>query len=169
MRILLVEDDLPLAQTLAEALNDQLYTVDIATDGVLAWDYIKTLDYDLLLLDVMLPEVDGITLCQKLRSHGYLMPILMLTARDTISDKITSLDAGADDYIVKPVDLGELFARIRALLRRGVITSTPILEWDDLQLNPSTYEVSYQDQILNLTPKEYSILEFISKYEFLSE
>lgn len=161
MRILLVEDDLPLAQTLAEALNDQLYTVDIATDGVLAWDYIKTLDYDLLLLDVMLPEVDGITLCQRLRSHGYLMPILMLTARDTISDKITSLDAGADDYIVKPVDLGELFARIRALLRRGVITSTPILEWDDLQLNPSTYEVSYQDQILNLTPKEYSILELL--------
>ena len=161
MRILLVEDDVRLAETLAEALNDQLYAVDIAADGALAWDYAKTLDYDLLLLDVMLPEIDGITLCQQLLSQGYLMPILMLTARDTISDKITSLDAGADDYIIKPVDLGELFARIRALLRRCVITSTPILEWGGLKLNPSTYEVSYQDQNLNLTPKEYSILELL--------
>lgn len=161
MKILLVEDDLPLAQTLAEALSDQLYAVDIATDGLLAWDYVKMLNYDLLLLDVMLPKMDGMTLCQKLRSHRYPMPILMLTARDTISDKINSLDAGADDYLIKPVDLGELFARIRALLRRGLITSTPILEWGDLKLNPSTYEVTYQDQILNLTPKEYSILELL--------
>ncbi len=163
MRILLVEDDLRLAETLAEALNDQLYAVDIATDGALAWDYVKTLDYDLLLLDVMLPEIDGITLCQRLRSQGYLMPILMLTARDTISDKITSLDAGADDYIIKPVDLGELFARLRALLRRGVVATAPILEWGGLKLNPSTYEVNYQDQILNLTPKEYSILELLMR------
>lgn len=161
MRILLVEDDLQLAETLAEALSDQLYAVDIATDGVLALDYAKAVDYDLLLLDVMLPELDGITLCEKLRSQSYLMPILMLTARDTINDKITGLDAGADDYIIKPVDLGELFARIRALLRRGVVTSAPILEWGDLKLNPSTYEVSYQTQSLNLTPKEYSILELL--------
>lgn len=161
MRILLVEDDLQLAETLAEALSDQLYAVDIATDGILALDYAKAVDYDLLLLDVMLPELDGITLCEKLRSQSYLMPILMLTARDTINDKITGLDAGADDYIIKPVDLGELFARIRALLRRGVVTSTPILEWGDLKLNPSTYEVSYQTQSLNLTPKEYSILELL--------
>lgn len=163
MRILLVEDDLRLAETLAEALSDQLYAVDIAADGLLAWDYAKTVDYDLLLVDVMLPELDGITLCQQLRSQGYLMPILMLTARDTISDKITSLDAGADDYIIKPVDLGELFARIRALLRRGVIASTPILKWGGLKLNPSTYEVCYQDHILNLTPKEYSILELLMR------
>ncbi|MGK7958605.1 MAG: response regulator transcription factor [Crocosphaera sp.] len=161
MRILLVEDDLQLAETLAEALSDQLYAVDIATDGILALDYAKAVDYDLLLLDVMLPELDGITLCEKLRSQSYLMPILMLTARDTINDKITGLDAGADDYIIKPVDLGELFARIRALLRRGVVTSAPILEWGDLKLNPSTYEVSYQTQSLNLTPKEYSILELL--------
>jgi two-component system OmpR family response regulator len=125
MRILLVEDDLRLAETLAEALSDQLYTVDIAANGLLAWDYVKSLEYDLVLLDVMLPELDGITLCQQLRSQGYLMPILMITARDTVSDKITGLDAGADDYIVKPVDLGELFARIRALLRRGGTTSQP--------------------------------------------
>jgi DNA-binding response OmpR family regulator len=163
MRILLVEDDLPLAETLAEAMSDQLYTVDIATDGALAWDYLQTLDYDLLLLDVMLPELDGITLCQKLRSHGYLMPILIVTARDTVTDKITGLDAGADDYIVKPVDLGELFARIRALLRRGTTILPPILEWGGLQLNPSTYEVIYANHPLQLTPKEYSILEFLMR------
>lgn len=161
MRILLVEDDLRLAETLAEALSDQLYTVDIAANGLLAWDYVKSLDYDLVLLDVMLPELDGITLCQQLRSQGYLMPILMITARDTVSDKITGLDAGADDYIVKPVDLGELFARIRALLRRGGTTSQPILEWGAIKLDPSTYEVSYANKNLSLTRKEYSILELL--------
>lgn len=161
MRILLIEDDLPLAETLAEALMDQRYAVDIATDGAIAWDYAKALDYDLLLLDVMLPELDGISLCQRLRTHGYLMPILMVTARDTVTDKITSLDAGADDYIIKPVDLGELLARIRALLRRGGVSSLPILEWGHLKLNPSTYEVSYGHRPLQLTPKEYSILELL--------
>ena len=161
MRILLVEDDLRLAETLAEALIDHRYTVDIATDGRLAWEYTKTLDYDLLLLDVMLPELDGISLCQQLRSHGHLMPILMITARDTVSDKITGLDAGADDYLVKPVDLGELFARVRALLRRGGVASQPILEWGALHLDPSTYEVMYADRPLQLTPKEYSILELL--------
>jgi DNA-binding response OmpR family regulator len=161
MRILLVEDDLLLAETLAEALMDQRYTVDLATDGLLAWDYVKAIDYDLLLLDMMLPELDGISLCQLLRSHCYVMPILMITARDTITDKITSLDSGADDYVVKPVDLGELFARIRALLRRGGVSSSPILEWGHLKLNPSTYEVNYADRPLHLTPKEYSILELL--------
>ena len=161
MRILLVEDDLRLAETLAEALSDQLYTVDIAANGLLAWDYVKNLDYDLVLLDVMLPGLDGITLCQQLRSQGYRMPILMITARDTVSDKITGLDAGADDYIVKPVDLGELLARIRALLRRGGTTSQPILEWGAIKLDPSTYEVSYANKNLSLTRKEYSILELL--------
>jgi two-component system OmpR family response regulator len=161
MRILLVEDDLRLAETLAEALSDQLYTVDIAANGLLAWDYVKNLDYDLVLLDVMLPGLDGITLCQQLRSQGYLMPILMITARDTVSDKITGLDAGADEYIVKPVNLGELLARIRALLRRGGTTSQPILEWGAIKLDPSTYEVSYANKNLSLTRKEYSILELL--------
>jgi len=90
----------------------------LAEDGEQGWDCVKAFDYDLMLLDVMLPEIDGIALCQRLRSHGYQMPVLMITARDTISDKITGLDVGADDYIVKPIDLGELFARIRALVKR---------------------------------------------------
>ncbi|AFZ57514.1 response regulator transcription factor [Anabaena cylindrica FACHB-243] len=161
MKILLVEDDIRLAETLAEALTDQLYVVDIATDGEAAWDCTKALNYDLLLLDLMLPEIDGITLCHRWRSHGYQMPILMITACDTISNKINGLDAGADDYIIKPVDLGELFARIRALLRRGNTNSTPILQWGDLQLNPSTYEVSYRNNLLHLTPKEYSLVELL--------
>ncbi len=161
MRILLVEDDFNLAETLAEAITDQRYVVDVADDGESALNYIKTLDYDLILLDVMLPDLNGIDLCQKLRSHGYQMPILMITALDTVSDKITGLDAGADDYIIKPVDLGELFARIRALLRRGSTSSPPILAWGELQFNPSTYEVSYGDSPLRLTPKEYSILELL--------
>ncbi len=161
MRILLVEDDFTLAETLAEALSDQLYTVDLAADGVLAWDYIKAIEYDLMLLDVMLPRLDGISLCQQLRAQNYQMPILMITARDTVSDKIVGLDAGADDYVVKPVDLGELFARIRALLRRGSSSFPPILRWDKLELDPSTYEVSYAEQPIQLTPKEYCILELL--------
>jgi DNA-binding response OmpR family regulator len=161
MRILLVEDDVRLAETLAEALTDQRYAVDLVTDGEAAWVQAKSLSYDLLLLDVMLPELDGIQLCHRLRSHGHTLPILMLTACDTISDEINGLDMGADDYVVKPVDLQKLFARIRALLRRGAIASSPILEWGDLRLNPSTYEVTYGNTHIHLTPKEYALLELL--------
>jgi DNA-binding response OmpR family regulator len=161
MRILLIEDDVRLAETLAEALTDQRYVVDVVTDGEAGWQQAKILNYDLLLLDVMLPELDGISLCHRLRSHGHSLPILMLTACDTISDEVTGLDVGADDYIVKPVDLQKLFARIRALLRRGSATVSPLLEWGDLRLNPSTYEVSYGQTPIHLTPKEYGLLELL--------
>ena len=161
MRILLVEDDGCLAETLAEALTDQRYVVDVVTDGEAGWNQAQILDYDLLLLDVMLPELNGVGLCERLRSHGYRMPVLLLTACDTVTDKISGLDAGADDYVVKPVDLGELFARIRALLRRGATSSPPILEWGSLRLDPSTYEVNYDHNPLHLTPKEYSLLELL--------
>jgi DNA-binding response OmpR family regulator len=161
MRILLVEDDVRLAETLAEALIDQRYVVDIVMDGEAGWQQVKALEYDLLLLDVMLPELDGIGLCHRLRSHGYKLPILMLTACDTIDDEINGLDVGADDYIVKPVDLQKLFARIRALLRRGSNSVPPILTWGELQLNPSTYEVAYRHVPIHLTPKEYAILELL--------
>jgi DNA-binding response OmpR family regulator len=165
MRILLVEDDIYLAEALAEALTDQLYVVDIATDGEAAWERIRVLDYDLILLDVMLPKLDGIHLCQRLRFHSYQMPILMVTARDTSTDKVIGLDAGADDYMVKPLDLPELLARIRALLRRGSTSLPPILDWGGLRLDPATYEVSYNDQILRLTAKEYSLLELLLRNE----
>ncbi len=161
MRVLLVEDDAYLADSLAEALTDQRYVVDWAKDGETAWQQITTLEYDLILLDVMLPKLDGISLCQRLRSYGYSVPILMVTARDMSIEKVIGLDAGADDYLVKPFDLPELLARIRALLRRRSSSLSPILEWEKLHLDPATYEVSYNGQLLRLTPKEYSILELL--------
>lgn len=159
MRVLLVEDDVDLADALVEALTEQRYIVDTVYDGEAGWAAAQVMDYDLIVLDVMLPKLNGIILCQRLRQHNYSSPILMITARDTSADKVAGLDAGADDYVVKPVDLAELSARVRALLRRGNTASSPILEWDGLKLDPSTYEVTYHDQPLHLTPKEYSILE----------
>ncbi|MBE9031893.1 response regulator transcription factor [filamentous cyanobacterium LEGE 11480] len=161
MRILLVEDDERLAETLAEALSDQRYVVDMVTDGEAGWQQVRVLDYDLLVLDVMLPELDGMSLCRRIRDHGLTVPILMLTACDTIDNEVTGLDAGADDYIVKPVDLQKLFARIRVLLRRQSSTASPLLEWGALCLNPSTYEVTYQQSLIHLTPKEYGLLELL--------
>ncbi len=161
MKILLVEDDAYLAEALSEAITDQLYVVEIASDGEAAWEQIQAIEYDLILLDFMLPKLNGIQLCHRLRSHSYSVPILMITARDTSTDKVLGLDAGADDYMVKPIDLQELLARIRALLRRGNASSPPILEWGELHLDPALYEVSYQEQLLRLTPKEYSLLELL--------
>ena len=162
MRILLVEDDDILAEGLADAIANQRYVVDTVADGEAAWEQIKIVEYDLIVLDVMLPKLDGISLCKRLRSHQFGMPILMLTARDTSRDKVTALDAGADDYMVKPFDLPELLARIRALLRRGE-SSPPILQWTSLRLDPNTYEVTYADRTLYLTPKEFSILELLMR------
>lgn len=111
------------------------------------------------MLDVMLPKLDGISLCRRLRSQGYQMPILLLTGRDSSHEKAIGLDAGADDYLVKPFDREELVARVRALLRRGTLTSTPVLEWGNLRFDPSSCEVTYGTRPLQLTPKEYSLLE----------
>lgn len=163
MKILLVEDDERIADALAEELMDQNYTVDVIYDGQAAWDMIEAYSYDLILLDVMLPGIDGITLCKKLRSHRYTVPILMLTARDTTGDKVLGLDAGADDYVVKPFDLDELSARIRSLLRRGGDSAPPILSCGELKLDPSTCEVHHANKLLALTPKEYTLLELFMR------
>jgi DNA-binding response OmpR family regulator len=159
MRILVVEDDIPLAETLAEVLTDERYIVDIARDGEAAWQQVTQVNYDLIVLDIMLPKLDGVSLCKRMRSNGYFQPVLLLTALDTSRDKVKGLDAGADDYLVKPIDLLELFARLRALLRRSQDAAPPILTWGDLRLDPATYEVTYGDRPLQLTPKEYSLLE----------
>jgi DNA-binding response OmpR family regulator len=161
MKILLVEDDERIADALAEDLTDQNYVVDIAYEGNTAWDFVEAYTYDLILLDVMLPDIDGITLCRKIRSQSpNSTPILMLTARDTVSDRVLGLDAGADDYLIKPFDLTELLARIRSLLRRSGGTALPtVYELGKLRLDPSTCEVFYGDQLLSLTPKEYGLLE----------
>ncbi|ASC69312.1 DNA-binding response regulator/ompR family protein [Halomicronema hongdechloris C2206] len=164
MRILLVEDDHHLAASLSEALEAQRYTVDVAHDGDIAWQQMTLLSYDLMLMDITLPQVDGLTLCQRLRSHGVVSPVLMLTARDTSGDKVAGLDAGADAYMVKPFDLSELIAQIRALLRRGQMAPPTTLQWELLQLNPTTYDVTYQDIPIRLTPKEFAILELLLRH-----
>lgn len=164
MRILLVEDDQRIAVALQETLEDCQYTVDLAPDGEMGWELLQAFDYGLILLDVMLPKLSGIELCQRLRHAGMQLPVLMLTARDSSNDKVMGLDAGADDYVIKPFDLAELTARIRALLRRGDVVLPTVLEWGNLRLNPSNYQVIYDENLLHLTPKEYQILElFIRK------
>lgn len=159
MRVLIVEDNERIAETLADVLVDQHYVVDIALDGEIGWQQAEAFNYDLIVLDLMLPKLDGISLCRRLRNSGYEGPILMLTARDTNADKIVGLDSGADDYMVKPFDVNELAARVRALLRRGTPGRQPILSWGDLKIDPSTLAVTYAAQPVNLTSKEYQLLE----------
>ncbi len=159
MKILLVEDDARISGPIAEALSERRYVVEIASDGELGLTFAETNTFDLIILDLMLPKLDGISLCRQLRNAGNKTPILMLTARDTSSDKVLGLDVGADDYVVKPFDLLELLARIRALLRRETVKFSPILEWEKLRLNPNECRVMYEGKPLNLTPKEYAILE----------
>lgn len=161
MRILVVEDDIQLAEVLTEALSDRQYAVDTVKDGETAWQWLSSLDYDLIVLDLTLPKLDGISLCQRLRDRNITIPVLMLTARDTIADKILGLDAGADDYMVKPFDIQELMARVRALLRRGHNTATASITWGDLRMDSSTYEVTFAGEVLTLTPKEYALLELL--------
>ncbi len=161
MRILIVEDDIQLAEMLTEALTDHQYVVDVVENGELAWDAVRLGDYDLILLDLTLPKLDGVRFCQRLREHQYSLPVLMLTARDTLADKVTGLEAGADDYLVKPFAIEELMARIRVLLRRLNSTTKADLCWGNLHLNSSTYEVTYEQQLLHLTPKEYALLELL--------
>ncbi|PSB41646.1 DNA-binding response regulator [filamentous cyanobacterium Phorm 6] len=163
MRILLVEDDIRIAKPLAEDLRHQNHVVDIATDGLEGWEYARSANYDLILLDLMLPKLDGISLCKRLRADRSHVLILMLTARDTTSDRVIGLDAGADDYLVKPFELEELAARIRALSRRIPETKPLILTHGDLQINPSSCTVTYAENTLSLTPKEYMILECFLK------
>jgi DNA-binding response OmpR family regulator len=159
MKILIVEDDDGAAAVLNQALTAQQYIVEIATDGQLGWDLLAVFEYDLVLLDVTLPKLDGISLCQRLREQGNLTPILLLTAQDSSTNKVAGLDAGADDYIVKPYDMDELSARIRALLRRGSSSVSPILVWEALCLDPSNCEVTYGGQTLPVTAREYKLLE----------
>ncbi len=158
-----MEDDEPIAQALVATLKHQNHVVDVATDGQLGLELAEACGYDLVLLDVMLPKLDGISLCRKLRSSGYQMPILLLTAKDSTEDKVKGLDAGADDYLVKPFDLPELTARIRALLRRGTAPLPPVLEWGPLELNPSNCDVTYNNKPVTLTPTEYRLLELFMR------
>jgi DNA-binding response OmpR family regulator len=164
MRILLVEDDESLVYVLTVALTRQNYTLDVAMDGETGWEMVEACDYDLILLDVVLPKLDGISLCRRLRSHTRSVPIILLTARDTTNDKLMGLDAGADDYVVKPFELEVLSARIRALLRRGNRTVIPVVAWGRLSLNQNSREVKYGQESLHLSRREYQILELFLRH-----
>ena len=161
MRILLVEDEPAAAQMLAKGLREQTYAVDIAADGEAALEHAYLTNYDLIILDVMLPRVDGFTVCRQVRAAGSRVPILMLTARDSVEDRIIGLDAGADDYLIKPFDFHELLARVRALLRRGPVLQFAPLVVGDLVVDTRSRRVSRAGRPIALTAKEYALLEYL--------
>jgi DNA-binding response OmpR family regulator len=166
LKILLVEDDLHSAAILLQLLAESHYTIDAVADAKTAWQYVETYDYDLIILDVMLPDSNGLGLCAKLRNEGYTTPVLLLTAKDSTSDRVMGLEAGADDYVVKPYHFQELVARIRALLRRYHEGDTLIQEfgWEGLRLDLKTNTVTYKQQPLRLTQKEYGLLEIFLRH-----
>lgn len=163
MRILLVEDDPPLAGVLERAMTEEGYAIDVVGKLSDANHAVDTNDYDLLVLDRGLPDGDGRTLCERLRSEGDSTPVLMLTARDGLGDKVEGLDAGADDYLTKPFDLPELNARIRALLRRPPDTHAPVLTHGDLEMDPASRRASRSAITIPLTAREFSLLEMMMR------
>lgn len=164
MRLLLIEDEEKLANSLKKALEAESYAVDLSLDGKTGYEMAFGEEYDLIILDLGLPNMDGVEIAKKLREEKVATPILMLTARDTTSDKIKGLDSGADDYLIKPFEFEELLARIRSLLRRG--QTSPELEYrvDNLVLNPSTKIVKRKGQEISLSAKEYALLEFLMRH-----
>ena len=161
MRLLLVEDNEKLATYVKQALTEEGYAVDHVKDGESAERTITGGDYDLVLLDIMLPHKDGISIAKSVRSLGYTMPIILITAKGEVKDRVEGLDSGADDYLIKPFSLDELLARVRALLRRPVNLVPEILRVQDIELNTNTREVKHSKRVVKLTPKEYAILEYL--------
>ncbi|MDI6100081.1 response regulator transcription factor [Actinoplanes sp. NEAU-A12] len=166
MHILVVEDDAAVRDSLARTLRFEGYQVDVAGDGLAALDAVRAVEPDALILDVSMPRLDGLEACRRLRADGVVVPVLMLTARDSVGDRVAGLDAGADDYLVKPFALQELLARIRALLRRSALGAFPpgahgedLLTFADVRMSPATREVWRGDHALRLTRTEFGILE----------
>jgi two-component system OmpR family response regulator len=163
MRVLLVEDDERLSSSLARGLRGEGYAVDVAARGDEAIAQARVYDYDVVILDVMLPGPDGVAVCRTLREGGRWSPVLMLTARDGVADRIRGLDAGADDYLIKPFDFGELVARVRALLRRGAPERPAILVAGDLEIDPATRSVARAGRRVDLSAREFAVLEFLAR------
>ncbi len=161
MRLLLVEDDADVARFIRKGLLEQAYAVDVVGDGEEALYMSGINTFDAVILDLMIPGPDGLEVCRNLRAGGSTVPILMLTARDTLDEKIAGLDAGADDYLAKPFQFGELLARLRALLRRGGATVSAVLSVGLLQLDTRSHRVTVGDTPLTLTTKEYAVLEYL--------
>lgn len=161
MRVLIVDDERELCEQIAQILRKQQYTVDIAGDGVMALEKIWADPFDLIVLDIMLPGKDGFTVLQELRAEGVTTPVLMLTAKGEVVNRVKGLDLGADDYLHKPFSMAELLARIRALLRRSHEQASSLLVIGNIRLDTSTRTVTLDNQPVNLTPKEFSVLEFL--------
>jgi DNA-binding response OmpR family regulator len=164
MRILVVDDDRRLCAIVKRGLMEEAYAVDIAYDGEEA-EYLADINtYDLIILDIMMPGKDGIEVCRDLRSKHIRTPIMMLTAKDTVEDRVRGLDSGADDYLIKPFAFSELMARVRALLRREASSKSPELKIGDLILNTQSRELIKGSKIIELTTKEYTILEYLMSH-----
>ncbi len=160
-KILVVEDETKLAQFIELELKYEGYDVTVANDGLIGLTTARSEEFDLLLLDWMLPGASGIEICRRLRDTGNRVPVILLTAKDDVADRVAGLDAGADDYVVKPFSVEELLARVRAQLRRNQETDTEQLEYGDLRLNTSTREVYRGDRAIELTAKEFDLLEYL--------
>jgi DNA-binding response OmpR family regulator len=162
VRVLLVEDHKPLARALRQGLEEEGFAVDAAYDGEEADFKARSAEYDAVVLDLMLPKKDGITLLKEWRQSGLGMHVLVLTARDALDDKVRGLDSGADDYLTKPFELEELLARLRALIRRRHQVKDPVLRIHDLEIDTATRSVKRSGQPIHLTPREYALLEFLA-------
>lgn len=163
MRILVIEDEVKIAQFIKRGLKEEGYTVDVAADGEEGASLLKAHDYVLIVLDLMLPKIDGLTLCRNLRREGRQIPIIMLTAKDTVKDKVKGLDSGADDYLPKPFAFEELLARIRVLLRKQDAAPVTQLKVNDLSIDLLTHRVLRCGKELDLTVKEFALLEYLMR------
>lgn len=164
MRVLVVEDEKRIADFIRKGLTEQGYAVDVAEDGDEALRFADAFDFDLIVLDVMIPKRDGVDVCKTLRRHGSAVPVLMLTARDTVDDRVAGLDSGADDYLVKPFAFAELLARLRALSRREAAVVGTTLQVGDLELNTATRAATRAGVEIELTNKEYALLEYLMRH-----
>lgn len=161
MQVLVVEDDAALRAMVSKRLRSQGYNVVACADGLNAADQMEAVEFDCIVLDIMLPGKDGLSLVRELRARGCATPVLLLTARDSIEDRVSGLDAGADDYVVKPFSFDELDARVRALLRRGTAEKSPVLRVADLELDTVRHIVRRSGKAIDLTSKEYALLEYL--------
>lgn len=165
MKILVVEDEHKIAQSIKKGFEQEGMVVDVAYDGAQGFDLAASSEYDVIVLDLMLPQMDGETVCRNLRTEKIHTPILMLTAKGQLDDKVTGLNSGADDYVVKPFAFEELLARVRALGRRPPMAAETVLTVADLSLNPMTFEVKRGGKIIRLSSKEFTLLEYLLKHQ----
>ena len=164
MRILVVEDEPGVAQFVEQGLTESGYAIDVARDGQDGLEYALNANYDMIILDIMLPKIGGLEMLREIRDQGIKTPVLLLTARDTVDDRVQGLDSGADDYLVKPFAFPELLARVRALLRRPPLQSEPIMQVGDLEMDVALYEVRRAGQVIQLSQREFALLELFLRH-----